>query len=78
MGPTILVEEPSPIQIHLRGSDEGGHEGVCGPRVDGIRPTDLVHFPFPHYHYLVPEGHGLHLIMGNIDDSALDLTVQLL
>lgn len=72
------VEKPvlpaPPNQVGLR--DEPGHEGRSRRRIDLRGGPDLLDPPAVHHHDPVGQGHGLLLIVGDVDKGRAMLSVQ--
>ena len=63
-------------KIHRRRSDEARNELVC-PAVVGIeRRTDLLYPAAFHHDDPVGDGHGLHLIVGDLEGGRFQLMMQ--
>ncbi len=63
-------------QVHRRRADKAGHEGVAGAIVNRQRRPLLDDKPLAHDHDLVGQGHGLNLIVGNVNHGGLKALVQ--
>ncbi len=70
-------------EVHFGGADEARHELVVRVVVEIERGTELLQvggrlaLERAQHHYLVGQGHGLHLIVGHVDDGGVELLVQL-
>ena len=64
-------------EVHLRHADKAGDEDVRGMVEDLLRGGDLLDDAVLHDHDTVTEGHGLGLVVGDVDEGALDLVAQL-
>ena len=64
-------------EVHLRHADKAGDEDVRGMVEDLLRRGDLLDDAVLHDHDAIAEGHSLGLVVGNIDERALDLVAQL-
>ena len=64
-------------EVHLRHADKAGDEDVRGVVEDLLRRGDLLDDAVLHNHDAVAEGHGLGLVVSNVDEGALDLVAQL-
>ena len=64
-------------EVHLRHADKAGDEDVRGVVEDLLRRGDLLNDAILHDHDAVAEGHGLGLVVGDVDEGALDLVAQL-
>src|SRR6185437_8827442 len=65
-------------EIHRRRADEARDELVVRPVVQLERRTDLLDNAVMHHHDLVGHGHGLDLVMGDIDRGGLEPLMQFL
>jgi hypothetical protein len=65
-------------EIHRRRADEARDEEVPRPVIEVERLAHLFDAAIAHDHDLVGHGHGLDLVMGDIDDRGLEAAVQLL
>ena len=65
-------------QVHRRTAHEGGDERVGRAVVDVVGGSDLLHFAFRHHAQPVPQRHGLHLIMGDVNGGDREFAVQTL
>ena len=64
-------------EVHLRHADKAGDEDVRGMVEDLLRGGDLLDDAVLHDHDAIAEGHSLGLVVGNVDEGALDLVTQL-
>ncbi|VTN09847.1 Inner membrane transport protein ydhC [Raoultella terrigena] len=63
-------------QVHRRRADKAGHKGVAGAIVNLQRRPLLDDKPLAHHHDLIGQGHGLNLIVGNVNHGGLKALVQ--
>lgn len=63
-------------EIHRRGADKAGDEGIAGLVVNGQRRPLLDDLPVAHHHNLIGQSHRLHLVMGDIDHGGIDALVK--
>ena len=64
-------------EVHLRATDEAGHEEVAGVLVQLQRRAHLLDAPGGQHDDAVGQGHGLHLVVRHVDHGGLELLVQL-
>ena len=64
-------------EVHLRRADEAGDEEVCRMVEDLLRGADLLDEAVAHDDDAVAQGHGLDLVVGDIDEGGVDLLAQL-
>ena len=64
-------------EVHRRRADETRHEAVGGAAIEVEGAADLLDDAGPHDHDLVRQGHGLDLVVGDIDHGGAELPVQL-
>ena len=62
--------------VHGRRADEAGDEEVGGPLVDLVGRADLLDHAAVHHRDLGGHGHGLDLVVGDVDDRGLELVVE--
>jgi len=62
--------------IHRRSADESRHGLILGEPEDVFRPVNLDRPSFIHDRQAGRHGHGLHLVMGDINDGCRNLPVQ--
>src|SRR5215216_2750059 len=65
-------------QVHRRGADEGGHEGVGRVVVDLDRLAELAHPAVVHDRDPVAQAHGLGLVVGHVDGGRPDPLLEAL
>ena len=65
-------------EIHRRRADEAGDELVVRLVVEFERRADLLDDAVMHHHDLVGHGHGLDLVVGDVDRGGLQPLVQFL
>ena len=65
-------------EIHRGRTDEAGDELVVRPVVEFERRADLLDDAVMHHHDLVGHGHGLDLVVGDVDRGGLQPLVQFL
>src|SRR5262249_7714439 len=65
-------------EVHGRGAEERGHERVGGVVVDVGGRADLPHHALVQHHDAVAHGHGLDLVVGDVDRGRPDAPVELL
>ena len=63
-------------EIHLRRADKARHKGVRRLVIELLRRVILPDNALVHHHYPVRHGHGLGLIVGNVDKGGLELLMQ--
>ena len=63
-------------KIHLRTADKLRHKGIGRVTIEIDGRADLLNPARPHDDDFVSKGHGLHLIMGDIDHGGLSTLVQ--
>jgi hypothetical protein len=63
-------------QVHGRAADEARDEGVLGAVVEVERRAGLGDVAVLHHHDAVGHGHGLDLVMGDVDGGGLEAQVQ--
>src|SRR5258705_96195 len=64
-------------EVHLGGADEASDEQVCGPLVQFERRAVLFDASRVEHNDLVGHGHGLDLIVGDVDGGGPELLLQL-
>ena len=64
-------------RVHRRAADEAGHEQVGGTRVHVLRRADLLQHALLHHGDAVPHGHGLDLVVRDVDDRRRQAALQL-
>src|SRR5205814_2099073 len=70
--PGLAVHLDLPFEeIHRRRADEARDEQIVRPVVEFERRTDLLHDAVVHHDDLVGHGHGLDLVVGDIDRGGL-------
>ena len=73
------VEADGAVQeIHGRRADEAGDEQVLRPIIKLERRADLLDQAVMHHHDPIGHGHGLDLVMGDVDGGGLEALVQFL
>ena len=63
-------------QVHLGAADELGHEAIGRPLIQLHRRADLFDPSAVQHHDPVGQGHGLHLVMGDVDHGRAQPLVQ--
>jgi hypothetical protein len=63
-------------EVHCRGADEAGHEQVAGPLIQLLGGADLLNDPGAHDRDPVAEGHGLGLVVGDVDGGGAELVLE--
>ena len=80
VSPVSVDEAPAlqmPLEeVHGRRADEAGDEEVGRPVVEFERRSDLLDHAIVHHHDLVGHGHGLDLVVGDVDGGGLQPLVQ--
>ena len=74
-GVPLLFQGGGP-KIHARSADEARHEQVGGVTVQVFGGVDLLDAPAPHDHDAGAHGHGLHLVVGDVDEGGAQPLVQ--
>jgi hypothetical protein len=64
-------------QVHRRGADEAGHEDVGRVVVQVLGVADLLEDPGLHDRDPVAHGHGLGLVVGDIDGGHVQVVLDL-
>ena len=64
-------------EVHLRRADEARDEEVAGVVKHFLRRADLLDVAVAHDDYTVAKGHGLGLVMGDVDEGGVDTLTQL-
>src|SRR5699024_9711051 len=72
-----LLGQAAVQEVHLGAADEAGDEHVAGVIVQVLRGIDLLDDAVLHDDDAVAHGHGLGLVMGNVDEGGGQLLVQL-
>ena len=78
VGDEALGVEPALEHVHRRRADEAGDEQVVRPVVELERRAHLLDDAVMHDDDLVGHGHGLDLVVGDVDHRRLEPLVQLL
>src|SRR5947208_7159150 len=65
-------------QVHRRGAEKSGDEGIRGVVVDFGRGTELVDNALVEYQDAVAHRHGFHLIVRDVDRGSADAAVKAL
>ena len=73
----ILLDDRPGEEVHLRASDEAGHEHVDRPVVQRLGGVYLLNLPAVHDDDAGPHRHGLGLVVGHVDEGRLQAVVQL-
>ena len=73
----VILHQAGVKEVHLRRTDETGYEQVGGVIEDLLRRADLLDKAVAHDNDPVAQGHGLGLVVGNIDKGGVDLLAQL-
>ena len=63
--------------VHLRRADKAGHEEILREIVEVLRRIVLLHDAILHQHDARAHGHGLGLIVGDVDEGGLEALVEL-
>jgi len=72
-----LLDELGVEEVHLRAADEGADEQVARIVVQVLRGIDLLHETVLHDNDTGSHGHGLGLVMGNVDEGGLQALMEL-
>src|SRR5699024_1895860 len=71
-----LLNDDGVQEVHLGRADEGGHKQVAGEVVEHLGSIVLLDDAVLHNHNAVTHGHGLGLVVGDIDEGGLQALVQ--
>lgn len=71
VGAALGLSDCGVDEVHLGGSNETRHEEVTGLGVEVLRRVHLLDVAVFHDHDAVPHGHGLNLIVGDVDEGGL-------
>jgi len=77
VGNAALVYQSSLAGVHLRSTDEGSNEEVCGILEEVLGSCDLLYEAVLHNNDTSTHGHSLGLVVGNVDEGGSQLDVQL-
>ena len=72
-----VLDEVSIEEVHLGHSDEARDEEVCRMIEHVLRSADLLNEAVLHDNDAVAKGHGLGLIVGNVDEGGVDTLAEL-
>ena len=73
----VLLGQLAVKEVHLGGADEAGHEQIGGPVKDLLGGADLLDEAVLHDDDAVAQGHGLGLVVGDVDEGGVDALTQL-
>ena len=74
----VVAADHGVDHVHARRADEIGDEDVLRLVVDLVRRAELLDHALVHHRDLGRHGHRLDLVVGDVDDGALELAVELL
>jgi hypothetical protein len=75
-GAQVAVLQGAGQEVHRRRADGAGHEQVARPLVQLLRGADLLDDAGAHDRDPVAEGHGLGLVVGDVDGGGAELVLE--
>ena len=73
----VLLQQLGIEEVHLGGADKAGDKQVPGIVEHFLGGADLLDIAIPHDDDAVAQGHGLGLVMGDVDKGCIDTFAQL-